>query len=347
MQKGKTDNQNFDLAEEAAARWLAKLDRDLTDQEEAEFMAWLEEAPEHAEALQKLQKVWSYCDRMAQSEAILNAPPSDTFALFNKPWIWTAAAMLLITISGFFTWQTITGSTEAPTPLANSAFATTYERHVLEDGSVVEMDVGSQVMVNYTEKERNLDLISGQAHFIVEKNKQRPFVVNVSGVSVLAVGTAFSVSLNDGFMEVLVTEGKVKLKEESKDTSIETPAESGEKPALHQRLVAGQRTILNLREKQTNPEIIEASTQEIVRKLSWRDEIIEFASTPLIEVVEQLNKRNFEQIIILNKDLNTLKINATIKPNNLHGFLEMLHFSAGINYEKSDAGKILLRKADQ
>ncbi len=85
------------------------------------------------------------------------------------------------------------------------------ERHVLEDGSVVELNALTKLDVQYTPTERRVRLVRGEAYFIVAKNPQRPFRVSANQVTVQAVGTAFSVGLDPKELSVLVTEGKVRV----------------------------------------------------------------------------------------------------------------------------------------
>jgi len=82
------------------------------------------------------------------------------------------------------------------------------ERQTLPDGSVVELKDDSKIYVAFTPGFRRVALVSGEAHFKVAKNKERPFIVVIGNVEVRAVGTAFSVQRGDASVEVLVTEAR-------------------------------------------------------------------------------------------------------------------------------------------
>jgi transmembrane sensor len=75
---------------------------------------------------------------------------------------------------------------------------------------------------------------SGEAHFFVEKDPQRPFVVNAAGIDVRAVGTAFNVRIDPAAVEVLVTEGRVRV-----DPAV--PHDDPAAPAVSPRASAGSR----------------------------------------------------------------------------------------------------------
>ena len=70
------------------------------------------------------------------------------------------------------------------------AAAVGYESRALDDGTVVELNGGAEIEVQFTAAERRLRLVRGEAHFQVAKNPLRPFVVEAGGVAVRAVGTA-------------------------------------------------------------------------------------------------------------------------------------------------------------
>ena len=94
----------------------------------------------------------------------------------------------------------------------------TPERLTLEDGSVVELNHGGKLEIDFSSETRRVRLVRGEANFTVAKNPERPFVVNAGGVDVRAVGTVFNVRLAREAVEVVVSEGRVKLERPPVDT---------------------------------------------------------------------------------------------------------------------------------
>lgn len=82
----------------------------------------------------------------------------------------------------------------------------------LADGSTVELNSRSRIKVQYTEHERRIDLLEGQALFHVAKNKLRPFIVHTGDTRVRAVGTAFDVYKTGSGAVVTVVEGRVAVR---------------------------------------------------------------------------------------------------------------------------------------
>src|SRR5690606_19095268 len=63
----------------------------------------------------------------------------------------------------------------------------------LSDGSIVEVNALTRLRIRYTERERRIDLLEGQALFRVEKDSTRPFLVVSGDTQIRAVGTQFDV----------------------------------------------------------------------------------------------------------------------------------------------------------
>src|SRR5688500_14994795 len=79
------------------------------------------------------------------------------------------------------------------------------ETRTLPDGSVVELNAGAELALEFNSALRRVTLVRGEAHFQVTKNPERPFVVRAGNAEVRAVGTAFAVQLGTGLVDVLVT----------------------------------------------------------------------------------------------------------------------------------------------
>ena len=59
--------------------------------------------------------------------------------------------------------------------------STNDEVRTLADGSVVELNKGAEIAVDFSGAERHIRLLRGEAHFTVEPDPSRPFVVSVAG----------------------------------------------------------------------------------------------------------------------------------------------------------------------
>src|SRR5207244_2744250 len=85
------------------------------------------------------------------------------------------------------------------------------DRQLLSDGSVVELNARAEIESNFTDSQRNVRLVRGEALFSVAKDHSRPFVVQVGPITVKAVGTAFNIRHSPKQIEILVTEGRIAI----------------------------------------------------------------------------------------------------------------------------------------
>lgn len=115
--------------------------------------------------------------------------------------------------------------------------------------------------------------LEGEAYFVVAKNKNRPFIVNLNGPAIQVVGTSFNVQDYPENKDIVVC-----LDEGSINLTLPTEKKYPVRP--------GERLIYN---KESNECTI--SRMEDMRRLSmWKQNVIVFKDTPLPEVIKVLNR---------------------------------------------------------
>ncbi|MDP3069214.1 MAG: FecR domain-containing protein [Opitutaceae bacterium] len=314
--------------DDAAAAWVARRDRGLTPAQQDAFFQWLAADPRHGERLARHQRGWSELAHLAQwrpehgtePNADLLAPPARPSRRAKKILFWIAPVSLAAAacIALLFL-----GSKPTIEPAATAARGSGYRQQVLDDGSLVELNRGAQIIVGFTPGERRVRLTQGEALFTVAKNPARPFIVEAAGITVRAVGTAFNVRLGSSSVDVLVTEGRVQL---------DRPAAPLAAPAL---LSAGEQAVMPL--AGPAPATASLTSAEIDRVLVWQPKLLEFAATPLAEVVAEFNRRNAVQIVVADEALRALPIGASFRSDNVDGFVRLLEASFGVRVERSSS----------
>jgi transmembrane sensor len=85
-------------------------------------------------------------------------------------------------------------------------------RIVLSDGSEITLGPDSAVAIDFNEARRAIELLVGMAYFDVAHDAARPFSVLSGDLKATALGTAFDVSNDAGFVSVSVDRGTVEAK---------------------------------------------------------------------------------------------------------------------------------------
>lgn len=327
-----------------AAQWLARRDRGLNAAEQDDYLTWLRADPRHAAAVARHAAVLERMMGLGAWQPELSAEPNpDLFAPpARRPWrvlapvLAVAAALVL----GLFVWR----SASPPVPAPQKTFLRVNERQALADGSLVELKDGSRIEVQFTPGERRVRL-TGEAHFTVAKNPARPFVVEAGGVEVHAVGTAFNVRLDDAAVEVLVTEGKVRVEEPARApaTASATAAVRAEPELV---LSAGQRALVSLAPvaKAEAPVVAAVSPEQVRAVLEWQTPRLQFFETPLADAVAEFNRHNRRPLVLADARLGAVPIGGTFRVDNVEGFVRLLELTVDVRSEARADGSIYLAR---
>lgn len=159
----------------------------------------------------------------------------------------------------------------------------------LDDGSSIELNARSRVRVRFTQTERNVDLLEGQALFRVAKDKHRPFFVQSGTARVRAVGTQFDVYKRKRGTIVTVVEGRVSVMSASQMPVTNSESVS---PGSGVLLSAGEQATVA---RSAAPR---AEIANVAAATAWRARRMVFSATPLAEVAEEFNRYNQRQLVV-------------------------------------------------
>lgn len=263
-----------------------------------------------------------------------------------------AAAAVLLAVAGWFWWTARAG-------VFHQDYATTvggYSRLTLPDGSIVDLNSESHLEVSFSEAERRVSLVAGEAHFSVAKNPARPFLVHAGGVQVRAVGTAFNVRLDPATVEVLVTEGRVRVAQ-APSLSARPPEEGGlaGKPGADNRIAslrpamselgAGQRALLSRDATAAAPVVEHLKPGALQEALAWQEPPLVFTEAPLRDVLSEFNRRHARRIELEDDALGLRTVGGSFRPSQCDTFLRLLENTGDIRVDRSDPARIVLRRA--
>ena len=215
---------------------------------------------------------------------------------------------------------------------------------VLEDGSVLYVNTDSQLRVTLTETARRIDLLRGEALFEVAHDSARPFRVHAGRTVAQAVGTKFNVERTADGVTVVVVEGKVLVggkgdKVVTKARGRQSRAGLANEPA-QVLLVAGTRA--DVPTAAVRPAV---SRADIETATAWRLRRVSFSDEPLADIAGEFNRYNRRKIVVADADLADTPLSGTFNADDPESFVAFLEMSNGVEVDKSEPGRVILRSA--
>ena len=334
-----------ELIEAAAAAWLSLRDRGMSAAETAEFVRWLQQDAQHAAVFAELDRVWKDFDRLGAVPATdASAPDGDLLAPRVRPrrrhtLAWTTLGVAAAAAIAFVAVL----HRQSPRHTAETAVGA-FQKLDLPDGSVAQLNTDTAIDTTFTAAERHVRIVRGEVFFSVTKNPARPFIVTAGPVAVRAVGTAFNVHSSATAVEILVTEGRVRVDDADKGQSLLAPAGSAIEPPL---LVAGERATVTVPTRTPDaapaPATIEKVTPpEVQRALAWQERRLEFDAVPLAEVVREFNRYNRTRLVIADAQLVVKRFSGTFRADGYDSLVRLLEEDFGVAAARTD-GEIVLR----
>ena len=341
------------IIEEEAGAWIIKLDSDseLSPEQRLAFKAWMGRSLAHREAVKSMAQFWGKMNvltelGMLQRVSEQKQPAGERrggFGLGAFPKMLAATAFSLLMVVGIVS---VPFNDHGQT--ANGLYATAIGQQKtirLADGSALQLNTNSQIRLDYSGNYRDIHLLQGEAHFIVAKDKHRPFRVSAGNGLVQAIGTAFTVYLNNNDVEVTMTEGVVVL--QSRQAK---PANKVQADTLHDlgRLEVGQSAVIeDVRGEAGVVESVQAifkdvSPQELERKLSWRKGYIVFKGAPLAQVVKEVERYSQLSIELTDPSMAPIKIGGQFRVGEVERLLESLEENFGLQVKRLSHNRVQL-----
>jgi transmembrane sensor len=237
----------------------------------------------------------------------------------------SAAAALLFAVGGGLYLALAPNGERYATPVGGLASVP------MPDGSNVTLNTNSQIRIALTDTERRVELGHGEAFFEVSKDPKRPFVVRAGDKRVIAVGTKFSVRREGDDIEIVVTEGKVRVEDGAvrQDSRVGGSADVFLTPGSIAR--ADDAGVLV--QQRTLPEAEE--------HLSWRTGWLTFRDLGLADAIAEFNRYSARKIVIQDPAIASLKIEGNFRATNVEAFVRLLESGFPVRAEVR-ADQILL-----
>ena len=201
----------------------------------------------------------------------------------------------------------------------------------LADGSVVTLNTGGQLVVDYSEPARRILLQRGEAYFEVAEDPERPFTVDLGTHAVTAIGTAFNVRKDPERYQVAVIEGAVAIHEATDNASSSSPPVSADgnwaggrsmalsAPRQH-RVDAGWVAEFDVR----RGELTAFQPESMDRYRFWRSGLLDFSREPLYQVVQELNRYSSKKVMIEDASIMELNVYTVIRVDDIDSAVKRL-----------------------
>jgi len=333
---------NEDRVFEQASEWVAKIDRELTEQEIQDFRVWLKTSEQHEKVFTQMAQMWDKMDALERLSELF--PAQDMVESKRQPtkWYMAAAASLFLAVSSFML-----------TTQTNSIWGDNFVRYetavgesstiTLADNSKVLLNTNSVLKVTYTDDYRLLNLEQGELHVDVAHDKSRPLSVVANGKIFQAVGTAFNVQVRLGDIELIVTDGKVVLADLEPDEDEVHEAlqfNTSKAPAVSK----GEMVSLKRKQQVDLVEVQTIAQPELNASLSWRQGNLIFRGESLEEAMKEVSRYTPVKFQIADKAIEDMKIAGRFKIGDVNGLVAALSSNFNIKANRVNKNLVILTK---
>lgn len=339
-----------------AAEWFARnRDAELSGAEQALFSQWLAESAVHvreylaiAETWGALQspQVWPQESTAELLEALRNADRSNVVALDSAtvqgagqephphapttigkrrmPWmrVMGVAASLVVAAFALVYWNALRGDVYTTARGEQRSV-------VLPDGSVVQLNTLTRMIVHFDSGHRRIELPKGEAFFRVAHDSSRPFDVETPFAVVRAVGTEFNVYARARSTQIAVVEGKVRVARVEREESAQAPASNehaGAGPHASAPPIAldAQQSVNISGDAATNEEPAVQRLTNSQAATAWIQRRLIFDNERVDAIVEEFNRYSQSQMRVDDPALAGLRITGVFDADDPAAFIKYL-----------------------
>lgn len=304
--------------QEQAAAWFAaqRAGAMLIEQRE-EFDLWRAD-PRNQAALDRMHELWGELAVLK-----LSGPAPRKALPFPRRAI-AAAALLVAVIGGTVGWFAL------PRDPVIETIAGEQKSQSLPDGSLVTVNVASELSYAIRDDTRVVKMSDGEAAFAVKADPQRPFVVQAGDFELRAVGTAFNVRRRDGLIEVAVSEGKVQI----------CSASGSDAGAVLATLSAGQ--LIRFPDIHTSGQFAVVPTTIPAEQVSeWRMRVVTYENATVREVINDFNRYFENKRLIAKGNLLERRVTIRLQVENRESAIETLAALLGVRVARVAEGEVL------
>lgn len=298
-----SDPETPSRQDQAAAWFAAERAGVMLVEQRAAFDAWKAD-PRNLAALEAMREFW---DDLAVLKG--NSPEPQRLPTRRKRPVVAVAAAVVVLVAA----SVVTLGLLGPRDTAIMTVAGQQTTQSMPDGSVIAVNVASNLTYNLTASERRVTLEEGEAAFSVKPDTERPFVVRAGGYEIRAVGTAFNVRQRDRRLEVGVSEGSVEV----------CRIGAGGAELVLASLAAGQMLEIPAALPVSAP-MPQPASVPVDQVSEWRMQIVTYEDATVGEVVADLNRYFVRKLLVTERDLLDRRVTIRLEVKDRERAIETL-----------------------
>ncbi|MDR2148105.1 MAG: FecR domain-containing protein [Tannerella sp.] len=332
------------------------------DAEYEQAWQWVHQSPQNREYYGKVRDAWIAADLMKPSDAVgqrqawlrlekkiqPNRIRGKAVRIKYMRWVAAAAFIVFAYILGQITAghesvEIATGEYTIEAPKGGKSYMT------LIDGSKVWLNAGSTLHFDqsFGEQTRKLTLL-GEAYFEVAHDTQRPFMVEASGITIAALGTAFNVKAypDDNLIETTLVEGSVRIESNAHTKTEPVVLKPNQKVVFYKdpqtlsvQTSSDQTDATASADEQENVAASQSFSRIVVSKdvdvkvsTSWKDKRWIVQGERLDELAVKIERKYDVVLVFEDPELKDYKISATLEEETIEQLLDAIRFTIPMDY---------------
>lgn len=300
-------------------------------EEEKQLQLWRAQLPENGKYYDDLKKVFELStNHLTQTKHEMDVNVNQEWEKFvstiekkeapvrilvsenqTRPWLRIAATLLLIVASGFVINYFVFRNTDVKFQTSDIT-----QSVILPDGSTIILNKHSELSYASSFGETNrVVTLKGEAFFEIERDTQKPFVINIGNAEVEVLGTSFNVQGYNDRKEIEVTVQTGLVKFSVPEVNKEVKLEAGQK-GIYSKASKGLKS-------DANPDI---------NFLAWNTRKLVFTENDLQTVIETLNRTYQVNITLPTNIPASCVVTVTFDHQSLESVLNVLKTTLNLEY---------------
>ncbi|HPE17748.1 MAG TPA: FecR domain-containing protein [Tenuifilaceae bacterium] len=270
-------------------------------------------------------KAWDKLYGKLEDERLIINAPETIHASFTRRFVqYAAVALLLITVG--ITFFTLNPFGNEKLMVLQTSEETGTLVQTLQDGSVVYIAGNTELTFpeKFKGKKRKVTL-NGEAFFDINRNPQKPFVIEANNIIVEVLGTSFNLKSNaEGVFELIVETGLVKVSQKDNPSNTILIG-AGETATFANNVIVKKSTLRN-------------------RYNSWRLNRMSFKDEKLENIIQVINKNYNSNIVLASGAIGERRMTVTFFDNSLETITDLICKTMVLKAEHEGETIILMEK---